>query len=344
MGAILLSTDERMLAHNPGPGHPERPERLRAILDDLRRRPIDGTRWATPSPATPEALALAHDPGYVSSILSLRGQSTELDPDTIVSPGSIDAALLAAGAAIQTVDALMSRDTDSAVAIVRPPGHHAERARAMGFCLFNNIAIAAAHARACHGLDRILIIDWDVHHGNGTQDIFYSDPAVLYFSTHQFPFYPGTGGAHEVGEGAGRGFTVNVPLPAGIGDSEYAAIFDLVLSPIADAFAPQLVLVSAGFDAHRSDPLGEMRMSERGFAHLCAVAEEIAARHAEGRIALILEGGYNIHNLAADVRACIEVLAGREVEPIAHTDEALAIAYRAREFHARCWPTLNPDS
>src|SRR3954468_1430108 len=272
MGDTLLITGEGMLAHDPGPGHPERPERLLAILANLRARPIPGTRWAPPTPAPREALERVHTRAYVDSILRLRGQSADLDPDTSVSPGSVDAALLAAGSAIDAVDAVMTGPAASAFALVRPPGHHAEPARAMGFCFFNNIAIAAAHARARHGCRRVLIIDWDVHHGNGTQAAFYSDSSVLFVSFHQFPLYPGTGAPRELGPGPGLGYTINLPMPAGMGDGDYAAIFDLVVSPIADACAPDLVLVSAGFDAHRADPLGEMRLTELGFRHLCAAA------------------------------------------------------------------------
>jgi acetoin utilization deacetylase AcuC-like enzyme len=343
MGDVLLLSDEAMLGHDPGPGHPERPERLQAILADLRREPIAGTRWAAPNPAPREALERVHTPAYVADLLRLRGRSADLDPDTTVSPGSIDAALLAAGAAIDAVDALMTGAASSAFALVRPPGHHAEPARAMGFCLFNNIAVAAAHAKARHGCRRILIVDWDVHHGNGTQAAFYADPSVLYFSTHQSPFYPGTGGPEEIGEGEGKGFTINVPLPAGLGDGDYVAVFSLVLGPIAGSFAPDLVLVSAGVDAHRADPLGEMRLTEAGFAHLCGGVLKIAQHHAGGRVALILEGGYDLRALPACVRACANVLAGARTEPIPHSETGSLIAQKARLFFGALWPALLMD-
>lgn len=340
MGDLLLISDERMLGHDPGPGHPERPERLQAILADLRRDPLPGTRWASPAPAQVEALQRVHSPGYVESILRLRGRSADLDPDTSVSPGSIDAALLAAGAAIDAVDAVMTGAAGSAFALVRPPGHHAEPARAMGFCVFNNIAIAAAHAKARHGCRRVLIVDWDVHHGNGTQAAFYSDSSVLFVSAHQFPFYPGTGSANELGEGEGLGYTINLPMPAGLGDGDYAAAFDLVVRPIADAFAPDLVLVSAGFDAHRADPLGEMRLTEPGFGHLCAIARSIATRHGAGRLVLILEGGYDLRALPACVRACAGVLAGGPSEGISHGDAGTDLALKARARFGAYWPSL----
>ena len=332
-----------MLLHNPGPTHPERPGRLRTILHDLRSAPIEATSWRSPTPAPRQALDRVHDPDYVSHILSLRGQSADLDPDTPVAPDSVDAALLAAGASINAVDALFEgrrgsavRTTppgfSAAVALVRPPGHHAEHDRAMGFCLFNNIAVAAAHARAKHNLDRVLIVDWDVHHGNGTQHLFESDPSILFISTHQFPFYPGTGAPDEIGTGDARGRTVNLPLPAGCDDADYAALFDLVIAPIADAFAPQLVLVSAGFDAHRGDPLGEMLLTAQGFAYFTSVLQRIADRHAGARIALFLEGGYHLEHLAASVRACIETLTG--VPPVSRSGLTGADAYGATGVQA----------
>jgi acetoin utilization deacetylase AcuC-like enzyme len=307
---VLLLVDEAMLAHDPGPYHPERPDRLRAIVAALKGAPVAGARWAVPQPAPRQALERIHEPAYVDRIEDLRGRTAALDLDTTVSPGSVPAALLAAGAALDAVTAVTAGDARCAFALVRPPGHHADARRAMGFCLFNNIAIAAAHAGAALGCRRVLIVDWDVHHGNGTQHVFYDRRDVLYFSTHRYPFYPGTGGADEVGAGEGAGHTVNVPLAEPCGDAEYAAIFDELLDPIADAYRPDLVLVSAGFDAHRDDPLGGMGVTAGGFAALCGRMRDIARRHAGERLVLVLEGGYDLGALAESARACVEVLAG----------------------------------
>ena len=310
MPDTLLLFDRAMIGHDPGTGHPERPARLAAIEAILEDRPIADTVLEGPSQASVETLERVHDAAHVQRILALRDEFAALDPDTRVSPGSVRAALLAAGAAVDAVDAVCTGEASGAFAFVRPPGHHAERARAMGFCLFNNIAVAAAHARAKHGCERVLIIDWDVHHGNGTQAIFYDDPGVLFFSTHQAPLYPGTGSVTEVGRGAGEGHTVNVPLSAEAGDGDLLLAFTRVLRPIADAYRPDLVLVSAGFDAHRQDPLGGLALTEEGYADLCGVAQSIARTHADGRLVLMLEGGYDLEALATSAHACAQVLSG----------------------------------
>ncbi len=337
---VLLLYDEAMLGHDPGSTHPEQPTRLRAVRDALTENPIPGMRWGVPQPARRDSIERIHTAAHIDRIESLRGQSAALDVDTVVSPGSVEAAYLGTGAAIDAVTAVVNSDAQRAFALVRPPGHHAEADRAMGFCLFNNIAVAAAHARERLGCERILIVDWDVHHGNGTQQAFYGDPNVLFFSTHQHPLYPGTGASEELGTGDGAGYTVNVPLPPGFGDADYAAIFRQILAPIADSFAPDLVLVSAGFDAHRDDPIGSMEVTDAGFASLCALVRDIADRHANGRLALILEGGYDAPALASSVGACIEVLAGStpqqpDGEGDARADEILNLI---RAVHANAWP------
>jgi acetoin utilization deacetylase AcuC-like enzyme len=265
---------------------------------------------AKPQAALREHLERVHDAKYIDFIDSLRGRSARLDADTAVSPASVDAAYLAAGAAIEMVEALASRKANRAFALVRPPGHHAERDRAMGFCLFNNVAIAAAHAIDQLGCRRVLIVDWDVHHGNGTQHIFEDRSDVLYFSSHQWRLYPGTGALHEHGVGGGAGFTINAPLPPGADDALHVALYRQLLVPIADMHKPDLVLVSAGFDAHRDDPLAGMGMTENGFAALCSIVRAIADRHAWGRLGLILEGGYSLSALAGSVKACLESLGG----------------------------------
>jgi acetoin utilization deacetylase AcuC-like enzyme len=225
-----------------------------------------------------------------------------------MSAGSLAAAYLAAGGALAAVDAIMRGEVEHAFCAVRPPGHHAERSRAMGFCLFNNVAIAARYVQKKHGLSRVLIIDWDVHHGNGTQHSFEEDASILFFSTHQYPHYPGTGRATERGAGAGEGFTINVPMEAGDGDEEYHAIFMNILLPAADAFKPEFVIISAGFDAHRDDPLANMGLTETGYADLTGLVAGIARRHAEGRLLSSLEGGYNLTALAGSVDAHLQAL------------------------------------
>jgi acetoin utilization deacetylase AcuC-like enzyme len=225
-----------------------------------------------------------------------------------MSPGSLSAAYLAAGGALSAVDAIMAGEVEHAFCAVRPPGHHAEAARAMGFCLFNNVAIAARYVQKQYGVSRVLIVDWDVHHGNGTQHSFEQDPSILFFSTHQFPHYPGTGRATERGTGAGEGFTINVPMDAGAGDEEYHAIFVNVLLPAAEAFKPEFVIVSAGFDAHRDDPLASMGVTETGYSDLTDLVAGIAKRHAQGRLLSALEGGYNLTALGASVDAHLTAL------------------------------------
>ncbi len=308
--STLVFTDPRFLDHHPGPGHAESPARLDAIMAEIGRAPLAGVTIETPRAATDTEIEAAHSPAYRSKLAQLDGQYAELDPDTGVSPGSWKAARLAAGAAVGSVEAVMAGRADNAFALVRPPGHHARPGRAMGFCLLNNAAIAAEAARR-DGAERVLIVDWDVHHGNGTQEIFQAREDVLYMSVHQFPFYPGTGAAGEVGVGAGRGATVNCPLPGGQTDADYGVVFHDLFLPVGRAFAPDLIIVSAGFDAHARDPLAEMRVTERGFAAMGSALHELAASTCGGKLVLLLEGGYDLPALAASVRASLEVLTGR---------------------------------
>lgn len=308
--STLILTDRRFLAHEAGYGHPESPARLEAILDDLERSPPEGVELGTPRPATADEIDAVHSPEHRTKLQGLAGMRTQLDPDTAMSEGSWEAAELAAGAAVGAVEAVWTGRAANAFAIVRPPGHHAEANQAMGFCLLNNVAIAAEAARGM-GARRVLILDWDVHHGNGTQHIFQARADVMFMSSHQYPFYPGTGAPNEIGTGAGAGFTVNCALPPGQRDADYGVVFHDLFLPAARLFAPDLVLVSAGFDPHERDPLADMRVTERGFAAMASAAAELAAEACGGKLVLLLEGGYDLSALAASTRACLEVLGGR---------------------------------
>ena len=341
MAPTLLLTDPLFLQHDPGASHPERPARLERTLAVLERAPLAGTERRAPRPATEEELASAHTPGLRAALQALRGKYERVDPDTSLSPASYDAAVLAAGAAVQAVEEVMEGRARNAFALVRPPGHHAEPDKAMGFCLFNNVAIAAQTARQ-RGAERVLVLDWDVHHGNGTQACFWERRDVLFQSVHQFPYYPGTGAPQEVGAGAGEGYTVNCGLPGGCTDADYGALFHELFLPVAESFRPDVVLVSAGFDAHHHDPIGGMMLSERGFAAMCSAARELAERVCGGRLVLVLEGGYSLEGLSQSVHACVEVLSGgrRDSFPDGVSREAAAALQRSREALKPYWPVL----
>ncbi len=299
------------LDHDMGHGHPESPQRLRAILARLEETGLLQTlvRLA-PTPATDDWITQVHTHAYVKALhqrAPSRG-SVSLDPDTAMSPGSLNAAYLAAGGVLTAIDAIMDKRVDNAFCAVRPPGHHAEADHAMGFCLINNVAVAARYFQKRYGLERIAIVDWDVHHGNGTQHAFYQDPSVFFFSTHQYPYYPGTGGADERGEGKGEGYTLNVPFSAGMGDHAYLDVFNRILRPALTAYRPDAIIISAGFDAHKDDPLAGMNLTDEGYKALTRVVKDIASEHAGGRVLSCLEGGYNLAALAASVEGHIRVL------------------------------------
>jgi acetoin utilization deacetylase AcuC-like enzyme len=302
--SVILIHSERFAEHQTPPGHPERPERAEVMDAVAARWRERGIEIVAPRAVTTEQLLRVHDRDYLRRISETSLKATQLDPDTYTSPESHEIALLAAGAAIDAVERVMAESHRAAVAMVRPPGHHAERNRAMGFCLFNNVAVAAAHARA-QGAGKVAIVDYDVHHGNGTQHIFEADPHVLYISTHQYPYYPGTGAADEVGREAGLGFTVNVPLEVGAVDEDYQLAFSRVVLPVLRQFEPDLILVSAGFDAHDRDPLGGMRLSTAAFGAMTLELRAVAEECCRGRIASVTEGGYDLQALAASLDAVI---------------------------------------
>ncbi len=303
--------DEIYLRHKTDRGHPERPERLLAIVRRLGDAGLlDRTVRLKPAPADEKWLTAVHTPQYVEHVRrNCRQGAAVLDSaDTPVSKDSFDVAVAAAGGVLAAVDAVVDGKVQNAFCAIRPPGHHATKNRAMGFCLFNNVAVAARYAQEKHKLPKILIVDWDVHHGNGTQAVFNDDPSVMYFSVHQHPFYPGTGSAAEKGEGKAAGTKINVPLAAGSGDREYKRAFEEVLRPAALAFKPDLVLISAGFDAHERDLLGRMKVTSRGFAELTRIVKKIAEESCRGRLVSVLEGGYDLDGLADCVEAHVRVL------------------------------------
>jgi acetoin utilization deacetylase AcuC-like enzyme len=348
MNRTGIVRDARYMNHWMGEYHPESPERLRAIYEMLDDPGMAGRFLEIPvRTAKREEILLVHTVGFIETLAATAGQEfTYLDPDTQTCSGSYEAALLAAGGLCQAVSMVSSGELENAFALVRPPGHHAEKGRAMGFCLFNNVAIAARFAQKVLRCKRILIVDWDLHHGNGTQHSFEEDPSVLYFSTHQYPYYPGTGDFSEMGKGKGRGYTVNVPLPMGCGDEEYLAVYERILKPVALEFKPELILVSAGFDIYEGDPLGGMRVTPKGFAGLTRSIMDMAQACCGGRLVLTLEGGYNVEGLAGSVKEVLKEMGGmsltktEELVPRADQDFMDVIIRSVKEFHGGCWKNL----
>jgi acetoin utilization deacetylase AcuC-like enzyme len=334
--APVLLQHPSSLDHATGP-HPEQPARIIAIERALEGRGYLGFERVSSPPAERSMLEAVHPASHVELIerVAARG-GARIDADTIVSAGSFVAALHAAGGAVALVDRLLS-GTPSGFSVHRPPGHHAEAGRAMGFCLFNNVAVAARHAVDAHGLERVMIVDWDVHHGNGTNDIFHAEPRVLFCSIHQSPLYPGTGPASDVGSGPGRGFTVNLPVDPGAGDGEFRSLIDHVVVPLARSYAPQLLLISAGFDAHLEDPLADCRVTDGGYAAMARSLRELAAALGVP-VGAVLEGGYALDALARSVVATMDVLGG-----VPASDGAVGVADvsgRALQRLAEFWPEL----
>jgi acetoin utilization deacetylase AcuC-like enzyme len=304
--------DAAMREHDTGPGHPEQPMRLSAVLQRFERSgTIDMMDRLKARAATEDELALVHDQSYIGvakrDVERKRGQLST--GDTAISERSFECAKMAAGCVLTAADAVLGRKNKKCFCLVRPPGHHAERKRGMGFCLFNNIAIGARYAQQRYGVERVLIVDWDVHHGNGTQQIFYDDPSVLFFSTHQWPWYPGTGARNETGQGKGEGATINCPLPAGSGREEIVGAFRELLVPAAKNFKPDLIMISAGFDSRINDPLGLFRLEDDDFAELTWMMLELAEKSPTGGIISVLEGGYNLAGLASAADAHVRALA-----------------------------------
>jgi acetoin utilization deacetylase AcuC-like enzyme len=348
MAKTGIVKDKRYMDHWMGKYHPECPERLEAIYAMLEAPDMKDAFVQVPvREADRQDLLRVHSPEYVARLESTAGvEFTYLDPDTQTCASSYEAALLAAGGLCQAISMVVSGELQNAFALVRPPGHHAERSQARGFCLFNNIAVGARYAQEHLGLKKILIADWDLHHGNGTQHTFESDPSVLYFSTHQYPYYPGTGAFGEVGRGEGKGFTVNVPLTIGYGDAEYLGIYERALKPIALEFKPDMILVSAGFDIHMGDPLGGMNVTPKGFAGLTRALMDMAEACCGGRLVLTLEGGYDISGERDSVKEVLKELAGESrtavSELVATADEAAVnmVLERARQTHGHQWKNV----
>jgi acetoin utilization deacetylase AcuC-like enzyme len=333
-GAVLLETHEAYLDHNPGRSHPERPARLEAVLAGAREAPVrDRLTCVAPRAATRVELERVHSPAYLEAIEKFSASGGgRIDPDTAASEGTWRAAVLAAGAGLDAIERLDRGEADAAFIAVRPPGHHARPSRAMGFCFINNVAVATA-SLAARG-ERVLIVDWDAHHGNGTQEVFYEDARVAYVSMHEYPLYPGTGWLDETGAGPGLGLTVNFPFPAGTTGDVYLAALDEVVAPLAEAFGPTWVIASAGFDGHRSDPLAGLGLSSGDFADL---SSRVMALASPGHFLAVLEGGYDLDALAASAGACVASLAGLRFrpEPATSSGPGHSIVTSVRRLHER---------
>lgn len=341
MPRTAIVTDPVFLKHEPGPYHPENPQRIKTLLDLAGEVAAGGDRFELlPLRTAVQAeLELCHGADYIDLVRSTSGHNRfALDGDTVTCRDSFDVALMAVGGFLQMLDAVAASDYGNGFTMARPPGHHALRNRGMGFCLFNTVAIGARYLQEKHGARRVAIMDWDVHHGNGSQDAFYDDPSVLFLSTHQYPYYPGTGAAAEVGSGRGEGYTVNVPLPAGCGDAEYLAVFRDIIVPAIEGYEPDWLLVSAGFDSHRDDPLGAMGVTERGFSVMANALLELARKHSGGKIAFLLEGGYDLAALRNSVATVLECMQSEETASLEASGERIATRIReVLQIRERYW-------
>ncbi len=316
MRKTAVYRDDLFLQHQPGYSHPESPDRIRVIYDELDRE-IIGDHFVHPQfdPVSEDIIGLNHSQTLLKRVAATQGRDHDyLDADTSTSAESYAAACLAVGALIDGISRIEEGEIDNAFCLVRPPGHHAERDQSMGFCLFNNVAIAARWAMQEYGIKRIMIVDWDLHHGNGTQNSFYETDRVLYLSSHQYPYYPGTGAMLETGKGGGDGFTVNIPLPGGQGDMEYARIYNELVVPVARAYQPELILVSCGFDIYDGDPLGAMQVGPDGFAWMTRKMVEVAEEVCNGKLLITLEGGYNLTGMRDGALAVLAELCGERID------------------------------
>jgi acetoin utilization deacetylase AcuC-like enzyme len=311
--------DQEYLKHRPGEFHPERPERIRVLLDLAASLDDAQFQLLAPRAAQRAQVEACHSAEHVALVESTsKTNQYALDGDTITCRDSFGVSLMAVGGFLRLLDAIAAGESQGGFALVRPPGHHARHEQAMGFCLFNTMAIGVEHLKRAHQAQRVLVMDWDVHHGNGTQEMFYADPSVFFVSTHQYPFYPGTGGAREVGAGAGEGYTLNIPLPAGCADGEYLGVFRDIIVPAVRKFQPDWILVSAGFDPHKRDPLGGMGVTENGFAAMARALLGLAEESADRKIAFLLEGGYDLTALSASVAAVLnEIRRPARSDPLA---------------------------
>ncbi len=349
-GATGVVYTPRFKEHRTGDGHAESPARMDAVARALAAPQLaEKTVSLEPRAAEQKEILLVHTERNFDEIMETRGQEqTYIDSDTVTSPESADTALLAVGGVLVAVDAVLDGEVPNAFALVRPPGHHAKPDKAMGFCLFNNVAIGAMHALRNRNLKRVLIVDFDLHHGNGTQKAFYTSPEVLYISTHQWPHYPGTGALEETGRDSGEGFTLNAPMPAGLGDAEYVALFKEIIAPVSREFAPELVLVSAGFDAYYQDPLGSMGLTEQGYAALTREILGIADASCGGRAVFALEGGYHLPGVEKSIVSVLEVMTGlssaaESFEPQSrakYDQQAKPLMDALRKTHQRWWKSL----
>lgn len=342
MKKTSIVIDKRFLEHETGPMHPEAPERLKGIIEALKKEK-DQFPSVPPSPASREELGWVHTEDYLNLLESLKGKSSALDADTPISPRSVEVGQLAAGGGINLVHDIHSEKSINGFALVRPPGHHAEPDRGMGFCLYNNVAIAARYLSNALFYKRILIVDFDLHHGNGTQKAFYEDERVLYFSTHQYPYYPGTGHWSETGEGKGEGYNINLPLGGRQGNGDYLYIFEKILRPVALEFRPEFILVSAGYDIYYQDPLGTMNVTEEGFATMAAFLKNLGQECCSGKLAFFLEGGYHLEGLRDSVMATLRELRRDGLETISGgeiLEDTMDSVEKAIAIHKKKWQSL----